>query len=141
METITTPLPKQIDHLLKIFKGHQSFLDFNGITKRMNETEMIIEGSILLMLLEKLERDKMIYRNDTTHDKYYCISYEGSLFHGYVDQIKIDTALDVRHNVRDFVLSWGTVLAGIAASLLLIWQVYSFLHPVPGPCEVINSAK
>ena len=129
METQITPLPKQIDHLLTIFQRHQSFLDESGIKKIMGKTDMIIESSILLMLIEKLLRDNIIYMDNSQPGKYYCITYEGLQFIGYIEQAKIDRALNVRHNVRDFVLSWGTVLAGIAATVLLIWQIIVYFCP------------
>jgi hypothetical protein len=125
----TTPLPKQIDHLLKIFQNHQSFLDENGIKKKMGETDMIIESSILLMLIEKLHRDGYIYKDDTQPNKYYCISYEGAQFEGYIKNAITENARACRKNIRDWVLSYGTALAGIAGLGLLAWQIYTTTCP------------
>lgn len=123
-------LPVQIDHLLGIFRKHQSALYLEDIKKKVDQSSIIIEPSVTLMLLEKLNRDNYLFLDKTTATPVYCITYEGNLFQGYVKQVEDDKLVATRKNIRDFVLTYGTALAGIAGLALLVWQIYSnyFLH-------------
>jgi len=90
----------------------------------------------LNMLLRKLEKDEYV---TCKHCDLYTITLDGYLFQGYEKQAKYDKIINQNRRIRTFVLAWGTVLAGIAALALLIWQVYSFYHPVPNPCQITYS--
>jgi hypothetical protein len=127
-----TPIEKldQVLDLLRDNKPHQ----LGGI---MTELRLLKEVHYSLdelrIALRKLEKDGFVFTNVGTD--VFTITLDGYLFTGYVKKSLIDKTSYRRRNVRDFALTWGTVLAGIAASALLIWQVYSYFHPLQIPCK------
>jgi len=128
---------KQIDHILNILKEHQSLLNFDEIKKKVDESALVIEPSVLGMILEKLERDKYIFRNTSKLPNYFNISFEGNLFIGYQKQRILDdegiiTAQNNASQAKIYAnrLLWATWCAGIAAVLLLLWQVWVWFYPV-----------
>ena len=127
-----TPIEKldQVLDLLKDNKPHQ-------LGRIMTELKLLKNVNYTLdelrIALRKLEKDGFAFTNVATD--VFTITLDGYLFMGYVKKSKIDLTSYRRRNVRDFALTWGTVLAGIAASALLIWQIYSYFHPLQIPCK------
>lgn len=113
----------------KNFSTLLTFLNLKGYKYSENDLKRIVQ---------KLIDDKYIYKDD---GGFYKLTFEGFYFIGYEKQFNHENVLTSRKNIRDFFLTWGTVLAGIAASLLLVWQIYSYFHPVPSPCDVIEKVK
>jgi hypothetical protein len=94
-------------------------------------------------IIRKLERDGFAIRDyitDPVNASPYWSTFEGRMFienGGYVRQKQIDNekmGISVRNENRrlrnDHLLIAGTWFAGIAALLLLLWQVFLYLYPV-----------
>ena len=111
-----TPIEKldQVLDLLKDNKPHQ-------LGRIMTELKLLKNVNYTLdelrIALRKLEKDGFAFTNVATD--VFTITLDGYLFMGYVKKSKIDLTSYRRRNVRDFALTWGTVLAGIAADLFL----------------------
>jgi len=57
---------KQIDHVLQILRNHQSVLYFDDLNKKIKESSIIVEPSVLRIILEKL----VIYFYNREYSKY-----------------------------------------------------------------------
>jgi len=67
----------------------------------------------------------------------YTITFDGHLFHGYQEQLRIENIKqtisendELARQRNDHRLVVGTWFAGIAAALLLLWQIFLYLYPV-----------
>jgi Fe2+ or Zn2+ uptake regulation protein len=133
---IATPI-QQIDHILAVLRNHASYLNATELIDKINNSEIVIEPSAIHRILEKLERDKFVFViTDKDETEYYSISFEGDLFIGYKKQQILDNetieALSIsKQEARDYSnrLLLATWCAGIAAVLLLLWQVFLYLYP------------
>ena len=129
---------KQIDHVLSIFREHQSYLNATELIDKINISPIVIEPSVLHRILEKLERDKFLFSlEDDNGVEYYSISFEGDLFIGYekqqiLDNEKVNRISQMETGEKEYRerLFWATLSAGIFAGLLLSWQVFLYLYPV-----------
>lgn len=128
MEDEINPL-QQADIILIELQKHRAIISFDDLLKNINHTA--IDKDVLSSVLEKLKRDNYVYiKQKHTGGWDYAITVEGFMFIGYVKQAIIETDLACRKNIRDFALTWGTVLAGFAGIGLLIFQIYSYIHPI-----------
>jgi len=129
-----TPV-QQIDIVLNVFKSDRGHISLDNLYKRTN----FIDGDILSRIIEKLIRDKYIYviAIQGVNFEKYAITFEGFLFHGYEKQQILDneriakisrTEVDLRSYKNRLLLA--TWCAGIAAALLLLWQVWIWFYPV-----------
>jgi hypothetical protein len=126
---------EQIDHVLGIFKSHGSFLTMDELKKKVDESPIVVEPSILDGIVEKLNRDNHIYKAGWTAA--FQTTFEGNLFIGYDKQRQLDderltsigqmASATKKYNTR---LLWATWCAGIAAFLLLLWQIFVWINPV-----------
>lgn len=85
-------------------------------------------------VVKKLEKDGYI---EILHISRYVITYEGDLFHGYkrqkeIDDLNYETALRASKRGERIAnhLVYATYFAGIAAALLLLWQIFLYFYPV-----------
>lgn len=132
---------QQLDFVLQTLKEKENGFNFYDLYLKLKlakefDGNSLLESQLLNRLLEKLIRDNHVFTFSKSDDIVYAITVEGYLFIGYEKQIIIESALACRKNIRDFALTWGTVLAGIAASSLLIWQIYSYYNPVSTPINL-----
>ena len=83
MEKIIETELIQIDKVLKYFKGchEKGGLMFDEIVKYFDPDHKLNFGHDLIAILEKLDRDKMIFKMSNEH---YHITLEGKLFGGYL---------------------------------------------------------
>lgn len=132
---IYTPFEK-LDYVLKLLKNQKNELN-------LEETYQAAKGLNNISLddtrriLYKIVNDGYAFSNHSSvKGVLYRISFNGYLFQGYEKQAKIDQSLARRRNVRDFVLSWGTALAGLIGLCLLIWQVYLYYHSSQTGCNI-----
>lgn len=116
MELKVNPIQK-LDVLLKHIK-HVGLITEPTLILYLELRNVDLKGSELDRSLKQLIDDGYVYITDGC----YAISVKGWLFYGYEKQITTENALACRKNIRDFVLSWGTALAGVAATLLLLWE-------------------
>jgi hypothetical protein len=131
---------QQLDIVLTTLKSDRGHISFDDLYNRVKHKG--IDGDVLLRILEKLKRDDFIYiKQVLTAGEAYAITVEGFMFKSYEKKIKNEKSLACRKNIRDFVLSWGTLLAGIVATILLIWQIYTYYNPQLNPCELTSKQK
>ncbi|WP_121811034.1 hypothetical protein [Mucilaginibacter kameinonensis] len=131
---------QQIDIVLHFFKKDRGHINFDNLRTRLwdGDKKITIDGDVLLRILEKLVRDKYVYEKKRDMGGVdYAITFEGSLFIGYEKQQKLDTEkivlsdnLKVAENRYKNRLLWATWCAGVAASLVLLWQVWIWFYPV-----------
>ncbi|MDB5154667.1 MAG: hypothetical protein JWR54_3418 [Mucilaginibacter sp.] len=135
---------QQIDLVLKMFKNDRGHMNFDDLYIK---TKAEIDGDILSRIVEKLIRDKYIYITFVQGANFekYAITFEGFLFNGYEKQQEIEEInqsiaknYELVRQRNDHRLVVGTWFAGIAAVLLLLWQVYSFYHTIPNPCDIVQ---
>jgi hypothetical protein len=148
---------KQLDEVLDYFKTpfEQGGLQFDSIVNKFDKDNSKNFGHQLKAILEKLERDKLIFKTTTTYMEfeidYYHITIEGRLFEGFVKQnneeiIQKDIlANDLKRRIRnDRFVTQGAVWAAIAAIGLLIvetmihhselyWMVMAWFDKFPPP--------
>jgi len=116
---------KQIDEVLNYFRTpfEQGGLTLDNLIKYFDNKKNF--GHPLIAILEKLERDKLIFKVDNGS---YHITLEGKIFEGYVQQkIDIITAkeskekYDARMKSNSILLTRGTwVLAAFTLFLVLV---------------------
>ncbi|MDB4922257.1 hypothetical protein [Mucilaginibacter sp.] len=125
---------QQIDHILGIFRKNQSVLSPDDLLKLVNESEIVVEPSVLNGIIEKLQRDIHIFKVGYAYA--FQITFEGNLFIGYDKQrileddriIKISQTETHLKSYKTRLL-WATWSAGIFAGLLLLWQIFVYLYP------------
>ena len=85
MEKIIETELIQIDKVLKYFKGchEKGGLMFDEIVKHFDPEHKKNFGHDLIAILEKLDRDKLIFKMSNEH---YHITLEGKLFGGYLHE-------------------------------------------------------
>jgi len=121
---------QQLDGVLKVLKQDRGHISFDDLHSRVNK-KFELDADVLLRIIEKLVRDRYVYEKQKhTGGVDYAITVEGFLFDGYEQQISIEKDLACRKNIRDFVLSYGTALAGLAGLGLLAYSIYSYIYPV-----------
>ncbi len=82
----------KLDTLLAILQKQTQSLDFNAILKLLENTNLH-DGKWLKMALYKLEKDGYateLVNNFANNDRQWLISIEGEIFHGYIEQKRID---------------------------------------------------
>ncbi|MDB4925889.1 hypothetical protein [Mucilaginibacter sp.] len=135
--TEITPI-QQIDKVLDFFKGDRGHVSFDHVITRLDIDGVTFNGDILRRIIEKLIRDNYVYiavPQGANFEK-YAVTFEGYIFIGYerqqtlqneevfrISQMEIDAK-----KYRDK-LFWATLIAGIAAFLLLLWQVFLWINP------------
>jgi hypothetical protein len=131
---------KQLDEVLDYFRTpfEQGGLQFDSIVNKFDKDNSRNFGHQLKAILEKLERDKLIFKTTTSYGMeleihYYHITIEGRLFEGYVQQNNDELtqkgilANDLKRRIRnDRFVVLGAVWAAIAAIGLLI--VETMIH-------------
>lgn len=126
---------QKLDFVLDKFRETKGAVSEEVIFKAINPDNMYTmyyDPDELKRILIKLVDDKYIYQDIEMDDIYYAITYEGHLFHGYEKQLKIDRISYRRRNVREFVLSWGTALAGTYGLFeILKWAFHHFHWVLP----------
>jgi hypothetical protein len=130
----------KMDILFDILKTQKDSLEFNEILLLVQEKDSLIDDIFLKMGLYKLQEDNYAYElkhQDNKKYKIYSVSIKGSIFHGYVKQKEIEDlnqTIFVQNEMRivrnEKWLTRGTWFAGIAALLLLLWQVFLYFYPV-----------
>lgn len=112
---------QKLDELLKHIK-HVELITPEVLVQYLESRQIDLKDMELERSLKQLIDDGYVYKvND-----WYAISVNGYTFIGYENQTKIDRASSKRRNLRDWVLTYGTALAGLAASLLLLWDMRHF---------------
>jgi len=135
-----TPI-QQLDTVLFLLQKDRGHISFDHImTRILMEHESyppIFYGDILRRILYKLCNDGLVYTEQQYAGKInYAITYEGFLFHGYVEQKRIDDLnqiinenAELARQRNDMLLVRGTWFAGIAALLLLVWYIFLWINP------------
>lgn len=130
---------KKLDKVLDYLKENEqretadpvTFAELSNYLAR--ELNYEITTKELLRIYTKLKRDEYVF--ETGGD--YYLTYDGYVFHGYERQKEIeDLAYTISVQSENQIKSaqrkllWGTWFAGIAALLLLLWQVFLYFYPV-----------
>jgi predicted transcriptional regulator len=126
---------EQIDYVLTILKDNKEKITFDNLHEIVGDR---IEKDVLERLIEKLMRDNFVYEKSAGTNGKYAITFEGYMFIGYEKQLKIDRRNALLTNVRAIFLAWGTVLAGIGAVALLVWQIHSYHDNGKTPCDTLR---
>ncbi|GAC1314469.1 MAG: hypothetical protein NVSMB24_39160 [Mucilaginibacter sp.] len=118
---------RKLDDLLKEFydfKEHNK----NGIITMLRVGRRLPFHSMdeMNMLISKLERDGYLI---CKKENIYTITAEGFLFGGYVKKEIIDAQNERRIIRNEKLLIRGTWFAGLAAILLLVWQIFLYYYP------------
>ena len=125
METQTV-LRKLDDILIEMsdFKSHNKggMLTMLRVGKKLPFHSM----DELTMFLRKLDKDGYV-RSIT--DDIWVITADGFIFQGYVKQAITDAQTEKRIMRNENLLIRGTWFAGIAAILLLAWQIFQYYYP------------
>jgi predicted transcriptional regulator len=129
---------EQIDYVLTTLKNNKGKITFDSLHEIVGAK---IEADVLERLIEKLMRDNLVYRKSIGSNGKYAITFEGYMFIGYEKQLKIDRRNALLTNIRAIFLAWGTVLAGIAAIALLVWQIHSYHDTPKNPCDALQVFK
>lgn len=126
----------KIETVLKFFQKTKILLQPNEAIALLNNAGLIIEPDEFSLLLEKLVRDKYVYEKIIQDFPSYGISYDGQLFHGYLEQeyingVKVAKIGQSENQIKIYQrqLLWGTWLAGAAVLLQTLWYVFSWFYP------------
>ena len=118
---------RKLDDLLK------EFIDFkehnkNGIITMLRVGRRLPFHSMdeIDVLISKLEKDGYLR---CRFKDIYIITAEGFLFDGYVKQAITNAKTEKRITRNENLLIRGTWFAGIAAILLLAWQIFQYYYP------------
>jgi hypothetical protein len=127
----------KLDDLLKLLQSEKEAIQFNDILTKVKDKGF--DGKLLKIALYRLEEDKYAYElvnEDDKKEKMWSITIQGAIFHGYVEQKRIDgiNQFNAENAERvairnDRWLVRGTWFAGIAAVLLLLWQIFLWYYP------------
>lgn len=130
-----TPTQK-LDHVLEYLKTVQTdqFVTLERVhvdyKKNINE---YITAEEIQRILYKLTADGYLWQKGV----YLSITFNGLLFHGYekqaeIEELKLKIILENenRRLRNDHRLILGTWFAGVAALLLLLWQIFLYFYPV-----------
>lgn len=138
---IITPIQK-LDAVLDFLKTQKSYLNHHSVDTGLRKVNIELDADDLIRIKDKLINDGYLIERKTNTlgssiDPVYLISYSGYLFHGYIKQQAIDDLIlcinaknESRKSRNDHRLVVGTWFAGIAALLLLLWQVFLYFYPV-----------
>jgi hypothetical protein len=139
MDITEIPPLQQIDTVLDFFKGDRGHVSFDHVITRLDIDGVTFNGDILRRIIEKLIRDNYVYITEPQGVNYekYAVTFEGYIFIGYVNQQTLQNEEVLRISQMEIdakryrdKLFWATLIAGIAAVLLLLWQVFVWLHPL-----------
>ncbi|MBW4888270.1 hypothetical protein KXQ82_01020 [Mucilaginibacter sp. HMF5004] len=134
-------LHQQLDKVLFSFKIEErnQKMNISYVNDILMKNGVDIEVVTFREILRKIHKDGYIeVHTDNDVLPNYYLTIEGSIFQGtggYEKQLNTEQTSNKRRNVREFALTWGTVLAGLAASALLVWQIYSYFHPSQIPLK------
>lgn len=126
---------ERLDAVLELIKSNEAAVLESELVK-IYVPETSIEE--LLRIIEKLLDDKYIRRYESdNHQILYYMTFDGYLFHGYkrkkeIDDLTYTIAVENENRTRSYDrrLLLATWCAGIAALLLLGWQIFVYLYPV-----------
>ncbi|HEY4325667.1 MAG TPA: hypothetical protein VGN20_16850 [Mucilaginibacter sp.] len=133
-----TPLQKidlVLDHLKK---STQNLINnTETVSFEINRREkVIIEDDELKMIVRKLIKDGYVDEVRWEHVNVLKISFEGSIFIGYEKKQRLEdeklTSISkgiIATKKYANQLLWATSCAGIAAALVLLWQVFLWFYP------------
>jgi hypothetical protein len=129
-----TPL-RHADVVLLVLKKDRGHINFDDLTNRVKPNG--IDGDIVLRILEKLKRDNHVYEKQRhTGGVDYAITVEGSMFIGYekqriIDEEKIRISQNTASQAKTYAnrLLLVTGIAGAAALLLFLWQIFVWINP------------
>ncbi len=129
----------KLTDLLNLLKAQKNAVSFNKILELTNKDGLGFDGKLLKIALYRLMEDRYVYElenEDVKGDIIYSITIQGTIFHGYAEQKRIDeekrdiiAGNESRKLTNDYRLIVGTYLAGIVGVLLLLWQVFLYLYP------------
>jgi hypothetical protein len=127
-----------LDEVLNFIKIGEYWKTRKVIDSHFRSINIELTHDDLDRIIIKLMGDNYIDQtrmDDYTKD-HYTATYDGILFHGYVKQRLLDNERLIsinqmaiatkKYNTR---LLWATCCAGIAAALLLLWQVVVWVYP------------
>lgn len=132
-----TPI-QRIDKVLDYFKNNPWRIDFDILKKEMKNQVVVKNDPELRTLIDKLQVDRNImYAGDKDHTDLWQITYEGLLSDTYEKKKEIENSgraiAETNQMVakkNEILLVRGTWFAGIAAVLLLLWQIFIYLYPI-----------
>jgi hypothetical protein len=125
---------KRLDFLLLQFKSGKLY-GFNQIMNDIQAKYNDFTKEDTIVYLKKLIDDGMIELENS--EIQYRLKFEGKIFIGYEKKRILDgenlfkisrTASDERTYKNR--LFWATLIAGISACLLLLWQVFLYVYPL-----------
>jgi hypothetical protein len=112
------------------------------ISNNLATSDTKINRSVLTEILFKLVKDgylrievddAIINYQTVKNIDFYLLTLEGEIFQlsgGYIKQIETTSKNENRRLSYDRRLIWGTWFAGIAAILVLLWQVWLWFYPL-----------
>lgn len=131
-----TPVQK-LDFILLTIKTEGLSVYLYPINKSIKIGKYSFEASELSRILSKLLKDGYVDRRGEESEPNYIITFDGYVFIGYEKQQILDNetieALSIaKQEAKDYSsrLLLATWSAGIAAVLLLLWQVWIWFYPV-----------
>lgn len=128
---LLTPI-EMLEMALRIFKFYKNNMVigqfYEWAAGRMvidlDECTAIVTKLVKDGYVNEFKKDGMIFSNE------YVISFEGLVFSGYKEKQIIDDQNERRINQNELWLLRGTWFAGIAAILLLGWQIWIWFYPL-----------
>jgi hypothetical protein len=128
-----------IDEVLNFIKTGEHWKTLSVIHAHFRGVNIELQNDDLYRILLKLMDDNYVEYSevDDYRKDHYMATYNGILFLGYVKQREIDdlnnviSDLNKKRIIRnEKLLVSGTWSAGIAAALLLLWQVWIWFYPI-----------
>ena len=120
---------KKLDAVLNLLKSKT--MDLSGLQTHLTLTDIDLDE--LRRITKKLDKDGYI---ETSAANSYLVTFDGYLFEGYENEKEVndinqiimanDDLLRLRN---DALLVRGTWFLGVAAVLLLLWQVFLYVYP------------
>ena len=137
---------EQLDAILKVLYEYDKAQLGMSLASIIYHANTIEEGktlpfTVLQLVITKLIKDDYVKENVSKEfntvspltDKNYFITFEGLVFHqqgGYANKIILDSENEKRIVRNEKWLLRGNWFAGIAAFLVLLWQIFLYFYPV-----------
>lgn len=123
---------EKIDFVLNLLKEHKTSTYGQLRIESANPADP--QDHEFHAIVNKLIKDEYVVRYESGQ---YALTFEGSLFIGYDKEriLREEEVLRISYrgindnNYKER-LFWATLIAGIFAGLLLLWQVFLYFYPV-----------
>lgn len=134
MEQLT--ILEKLDYVLNLIKSNKCDNTLQTLKMFIRNEKIDINQDELVGILLQIQHDSYVFVRPLSQQQ-FIISTQGLMFIGYLEQERV-TKLNkaIAENAvwvgsrNDHRLVVGTWFAGIAAALLLIWQIFLYLYPV-----------